>query len=32
MEAAEGGDVLLVNGNMVPITEVVKKGGDNFEE
>lgn len=32
MEAAEGGDVLLVNGNMVPITEAgaayKKKGGE----
>ncbi len=32
MEAAEGGDVLLVNGNMLPITEAgaayKKKGGD----
>ena len=32
MESAEGGDVLLVNGNMVPITEAgaayKKKGGE----
>lgn len=32
MEAAEGGDVLLVNGNMVPITEVIKKGGESIGE
>lgn len=27
MESAEGGDTLLVNGNMIPITEATKKKG-----